>query len=49
MNDDVEVGGSCSGVRRSSEGKGCLKLEVEVAESRPVEGNSKRDKVPSGL
>jgi len=27
---NVEVGGSCSGVRRSSEGKGCMKLEVEV-------------------
>jgi len=46
---NVEVGRSCSGVRRSSEGKGCMKLEVEVAESRPVEGNNNRDKVPDGL
>jgi len=26
-----------------------MKLEVEVAESRPVEGNSSRDKVRDGL
>ena len=46
---NVEVEGSCSGVRKSSEGNGYMKLEVEVADSRPVEGNINRDKVPDEL
>lgn len=41
---NVEVGESCSGVRRNSDGNGYMKLEVGVAGSRPVEDNSRRDK-----
>jgi hypothetical protein len=46
---NVEVGGICSCARRSSEGNGCMKLELQVAGSRPVEGSSRRDKVRDGL